>query len=435
MLSILDYLVVFLGLIWTILCIREMSRGRFDTLTVILAVFQITCALPVLLDHLIGPPEYHSQPGFAMAADDPTTRAIYALYIIFIPFVWWPLRKARIINTSASQPSSASRSFLPKKVLYISAALPVLGLYFAPIPSIYLTYAAAVRHSLEGGQDFHSYMSMLCNISIFAIAAILIQTNRNLLLTAIFWTPMLITSLWIHGKRSIVATAMLLVVSVLWHKGLLRKGRIVLFGVSAFALLAAFSTYYQSSFREHSSVSAGLSSRDYYENVRIDYGRDDKIKMTIFAFLHPERMQILEHAGQSTLFYLTFFIPRDAWSSKPLPYAQYFTSAMLGRAPQMWGWGMTTSWLEEAIANFGLMGFLLGPLLFVGICRLGDSTEDVLVKLMTTYVGIMFLTLHLVAFFIPFSIWMLLVFRAYKGRRAHRRQSKQIISSRHSVSA
>jgi hypothetical protein len=149
--------------------------------------------------------------------------------------------------------------------------------------------------------------------------------------------------------------------------------------------------------------------RELYDNLRIDFFRDSRVEMSVFAMLHPERMQIVEYPGQTLLFDALFFVPRSVWPDKPWPYAVYFTSSMLSiYPPRSLGWGMTTSWLDEMVANFGWWGLLAAPLSLLAACRLGDSFRWPTLSLLTSLVVVLFLALQLAAFLGVFALWIML---------------------------
>lgn len=119
---------------------------------------------------------------------------------------------------------------------------------------------------------------------------------------------------------------------------------------------------------------------DSYLSFRVNYGRDDTLKMTIFSEINDEK--ILEHRGQTLLYYLTFYIPRDLWEDKPYPYATYFTSALVGLdTVTNLGWNMTTSIYDEVFSNFGWLGIILLPFVMNKILNsIAKRNEGVLGK-------------------------------------------------------
>jgi hypothetical protein len=112
------------------------------------------------------------------------------------------------------------------------------------------------------------------------------------------------------------------------------------------------------------------------------------------------------------------YVPRALWPEKPYPYAVYFTSALFLIPPQSLGWGMTTSWLEEAIANFSWFGFLLGPLVPALICRIGDSRQNVIAGSLTILVSSLFLAVQLAAFAPLFILWIASVLLSRSDNKA-----------------
>ena len=71
---------------------------------------------------------------------------------------------------------------------------------------------------------------------------------------------------------------------------------------------------------------------------------------------------------------------------------------MLGAPPQMWGWVVMNSALDECIENLSWIGMLLGPICILIICRIGDRKKGTVVNLLTVALSSLFLVLHLPAF-------------------------------------
>jgi len=141
--------------------------------------------------------------------------------------------------------------------------------------------------------------------------------------------------------------------------------------VTGIAVLASFCLLYQLYLRPMDSTQAGY----IYDSYRIDFGRDHGIKLALQKELEPSERPLLEFRGQSVLFALTFWCPRSWWPEKPYPYYVYFTGAVLDAPTRsVWlGWGVTNCWLDEAVANLGLWGMLLGILLPGLVCRYGGQ--------------------------------------------------------------
>jgi hypothetical protein len=201
---------------------------------------------------------------------------------------------------------------------------------------------------------------------------------------------------------------------MLWERRIFTGWKLA--AVSGLSLIgfAGFSYSYQAGVRSSDLLSAAKQ----YDNFRIDYGRDHGIKYAIYCELHPEHPSILDYRGQSLLYLVTILVPRQLWIDKPWPYAVYSTAAGQGVPAQDLGWCITASWLEEATANFGLFGLLLGPMVLAIMCRVGDGSGYVVTRLLTILLGCLMLAMSS-AFPIVKIAWLVAVIQA---RRRNKRR-------------
>jgi hypothetical protein len=103
------------------------------------------------------------------------------------------------------------------------------------------------------------------------------------------------------------------------------------------------------------------------------------------------------------------YLPRSIWPGKPFTYATYLTAYALKVRPAIMAWGLTTSVLDEAVANFGWAGLLIGPMTFTLLCRICDHSKDPLVKVVGMIVACLSMTVELVAFAPMAVAWILYV--------------------------
>lgn len=399
-------------LFWTIFSMQRLSNGIKESIDLIMPVFLIFCGLPLLLDVVVRQPYYSMQPGFAVASADHMTGYIYCVYVALIPVLW------RIMSTlfrekthnSINEPnylisinniSQFSRRPLALIALFALLIVPIFVALRSPDYIQYLTYSTILRYSLyDKFDEWHSYVALFTMISVLSgTYLILIGKNRILSLSnCISIYPLILIASWLNGKRAILALAIVLIIAAGWFKNEFKGRKLFIASVVGLLVIIVFSFSYQ-------GITGRIEDRNWYDNIRIDFGRDDIIKMAIYAELNPQQMQILEYRGQSCLFYATMVVPREIWPEKPLPYAQYATSAMLFTEPREWGWGMTTSIFDEAIANTGWYGFLIGPLIIILVCLIGDRSASPLVRLLTPLIGSLLLVVQMVAFAPIFVIW------------------------------
>ncbi|MBK9034482.1 MAG: hypothetical protein IPL61_24980 [Myxococcales bacterium] len=392
--------------------VRALAHGDRRTILFVQIVFYFFFGLPLLLDLTIGAPAFTYQRGFLLGQQDSTTNLIYLGYLAVVPLVF------RVVGgpprfDDTPLPAQQLRGWLRALAWAAMLALP-FAIALAPAPAEYARYAAYVGNAPGANQSYQGIVSLIATLAV--ISGVLVLTAPNTLAPLRIATlPFLAMGVWIHGKRSIVALALLLTLYLLWTRGVLRGRRFVAVAFAAALALGVFSYAYQASLDR---VVEGPMARDQtvtasplYLNYRIDYGRDAVTRQTIYAELHPDELQVLEYRGQSVLFDVTFFVPRGIWPGKPYPYAVYATAAMFDIPPTYMGWGITTSWLEEAIANFGWFGMLLGPLLPALVCRVGDRRRSPFAGMLTVTIASLLLMLHVIAYMPLIGLWIVTMAR------------------------
>jgi hypothetical protein len=245
--------------------------------------------------------------------------------------------------------------------------------------------------------------------------------------------PILLAGIWVQGKRSIVALTLLGFLFSGWRAGVLRGSRILAAGLCAVGMLAGFSAFYQSEIRTTATGQRVERTADSpgYLYTRIDYGRDAGIRLAIHAEIDPNSPAILEYRGESIVFAATAALPRSMWPGKPYPYSFYSTARALGIRPRNIGWGITTSWLEEAIANFGWFGLLIGPLVPALVCNIGDRRQSSMAGLLTASVASLLLAVQVPAFLPIVALWLVSLLGLRMPRQKHNRRTQGQLNRTH----
>lgn len=407
--------------------VSQLSKGGECSLYFADIILFLFCGLPLAEDLLFGMPDHSLAPNFYYVSRDAATSLLYCGYISLVPLVWWWVQPARrkVARTPSRRVSSRAEAerwsikhLLKYKVfMWVLLVSPTALLFIAPNPRLYLDYTGFTLTTdglINEEETFHIWVGLASMCVVIAVALLVtilpkIQPHHVLVFAAALGQ-----AFWLNGKRAIVAIALLTILYALWYRGALRGTRMVASGLAVFVGLCGVSVAYQAEMR-------GLSIEDgslYYDNIRMDYGRDAVIKQAIYAEINSDSRPILEYRGQSLLFDLTFFIPREFWPDKPWPYAVYATSAMLGNhSTESLGSGVTTSILDEAIANLSWAGMLVGPLIVGLMCRMSDQTRNPLAKILAVLNVILILLVHLVAFMPFFLAWAGLVLYEAVNRR------------------
>ena len=393
---------------WAFRRVRSRSNTSVDVLLLALFFF---FGVPLALDLLVAPPQYLDQPGFFRASQDPATRVVSCAYIALCAAVFWVGRgRAAARESPAPALAHVPGRFVQqvRRGAIVAALLPVAFLLLTPEPELYVTYGMSATEVIPDTiSDWHNALATLTVLSVLAVVVALSLVPRLLPRHLLTGMPLVLFDCWINGKRAIVAIALVTLGYVFWSRGWLRGRRLWIAAVAGIVLLMGFSVQYQTQVRFMDSPFRAGGARELYDNLRIDFFRDSRVEMAVYAALEPDLMQIVEYPGQTLLFDALFFVPRSVWPDKPWPYAVYFTSAMLNIFPaRSIGWGMTTSWLDEMVSNFGIPGMFLAPLSLLVLCRLGDSFRWSTLSLLTSLVVVLFLALQLSAFLGVFLLWI-----------------------------
>lgn len=401
---------------WAARSIKKSKRAAHSVIAPIL-IHCLFFGLPLILDAVIGLPDYHIMPGFMLAMNDENVSLIYCFYVFLFPVVLWysgrsSLRNSSVAFSKNSAETTKTHLWIPRWVHFLmtlSIFLPAVVLMFAPFPQLYLLYgwtAMDLPWIPTEAADYHTLVNTVATLCVVGFAGLLATLPRLKPALIISYIPWVLLAIWIHGKRNIIAAVIIFSLMALWQRGYIRGKRIYSAGLLAIILVVGSSVLYQASVRK--LTASTTSFEDVYANMRIDYGRDATSKLAIYAELHPDQVQILEYRGQSFLFLATILVPRSMWPDKPLPYAQYMTSAMFLRPPKLWGWGITTSWFDECLSNAGLLGVILAFAVPPLICKFGDSSRSSFVKFLTMIVSSSLLILQVAAFYPLLIIWLLL---------------------------
>ena len=332
----------------TLLCLNSLIKTGIKPLTLLQVIFYTVFILPILLDIINNTPAYSNFPGFRDSVSDSKINLLYNIFVIFISYFNWFFRGKTTIDINLE-----SRSKWFDVILVLITVLPLVAILFAPDPSYYSSYGIDKPTNIEL-VFFHSFVSLLTNISVTVCAYLIVRMEVRKLIFIMFLGLIVIIDFWLNGKRAIVLIFVMIYAIFHWLKN---KNIKSIFTIIILLLsFSLFNNWYQSNIRDFDS---DTNKSEAYENLRIDYFRDQRVKMVLYSILYPENMKILEHSGQSFLFDLTFYIPRTMWEDKPYPYAVYFTSAMYYAPIEDRGWGMTTSIYDELIANFGILGIII----------------------------------------------------------------------------
>lgn len=395
----LNLLTLFCLTAWAIHAGMDLVSKHRRSISVVVLVFCFFYGLPLILDLLVGQPEYIAFPGFREPAWSNKVAVAYDLFVMACPIFWWLTTPRKPIQPRESADFSGLNRI--RFLLWAFVVSPIITLAFAPDPGFYAHYGAVVGPAFTPAvESYHLIIGESCLLSTVAGFALLISQKRvGLAFCEVL--PFFMLASWITGKRSDVFLVVVLMWIALWVRGKITPTVLIAGGLATGIGLLTYSSWYQATLRP----GAVSDPQRAYEMFRVDYGRDQDLRMALYSELTGSR-PILNYRGESLVFDLTMAIPRSVWPQKPMPYSIYMAAAGLYTKPRFFGWSVTTSILDEAIANFSWFGLLVGPLVLAAICWIGDAS-DPLGKSLSALIACMLLTLDAAAFAPLVLCWIL----------------------------
>ncbi len=404
--------------------LRLVKRQATSVIAVVNCIFFAVYILPTALDLIVRDPDFGHLVGYNDAASDSLARIYSAFSLCLAPVIWTEfarygvrLRKDQAaVSTARPNPQL---TLLKNIALMSLAASPLLLLPMAPRLDVYATYGPLLPKVGRSGIEelnFHAYLNQCVFYSMLSCFAMLIgllrSSSRLKLLGICVVLCLLAIDCYLHGKRTSVALVFCSLVFCIWYTEAIKRSLLVPLLIGSTLLVSGFSHWYQITF----SRTEANTFEEIYDGIRLEFSRDHAHKFVIYnSLIEDGNGKILNYFGESLVIYATLPIPRSMWPDKPVSYAMSLTCTALGLPRHYLGWGVTSSILDESIANFGIVGMLIGPLFFGVILRCSLQHNRAVFRLVTTILCLMLMMVHLSSC-LPMLLGWLMVFWKSKFR-------------------
>lgn len=351
--------------------LRYSSVGNY--VQVIVWVF---CCLPILLDYCVGMPEYKTvywYVPFIVPMSNDYVSCIYDIVVL-----------ATSLMLDAYCRYSAGKNLFREKrwgsivgdrtlLLAIAILLPFAYVIAAGLAPYYLTYGDPQTRGMPSGSSM--MVTWLQLISCIAFGQWFFRKKRIVFSDWLVLGMYVLSSAWLSGKRFMIA--LLAVVLIFFYlrrdlSSIQRRVLKTLLPLAGIGLLG-FSAFYLIGVRPLSDTDPS----SVYEMLRVDFGRDDVTKYSIYQELFLGN-HILEYPGQSFASTFLIFVPRAIWPEKPFMHFQYLTSSILDLPISQLPAGTTPSWIDMCVCNMGVLGLAvsaIGLLVCVYVADRAGSTS------------------------------------------------------------
>lgn len=358
-----------------------LSVGEKTVADYIVVVFYVFNCAPVFFDYIIGIPQFkyiYWWRDFCKGMKDDFTCIIYDLYMVVALFaIFFYINYHKRKNFICLQ-SNTYNSLITRLFQIIVILSPYLLVLFCGHIKEYLVYGDLEIRGLKDNRDFFSnYLAAFTLLSLFFAATLFFKIRRSWY-QWIFYLAYAFTIFWISGKRYIIVVFIILslylytIRSDFSENDSKKVKKIMPWLVS---LVGFFSTIYLVFFKVgFVEGRTALVFESIYETLRADFGRDDVIKYSIHRLL-VGKGTYLDYYGQSFLSMFLIWIPHTIWKSKPMQHFVYLTAELKGLSIYNAGAGITPSWYEMCIANFGVFGFFIAIVTIPLFCYFIDKME------------------------------------------------------------
>lgn len=370
---------------------------RFHSIYPIIAVFDLVMVVPLFLEMYLGIPNIPRDVymNFVKAMEDQTTLLIYCLFVLMAQLMFtYELRRIKKIDCSVTRTNDIQeflwfiQNFKYRKIVvgicYIVIVVSILSVMFAPDPMYYLTFRNVhAQISDEIARYSANIIWPLFELLVGAIIALKLFDSKNKIGGVFFRSILIVFFTVVNGKR----TYLMIMIGVFFLIDLLKEGSLKKIAPKYIVLFGIVAIYFYAYMYITDKISY---NSDWYYEMQEYIFRSMHVRFAIYAVLHPEKIHILDYPGQSMIYSLFFFIPRVIWTSKPLPYIDYYMRGVLG-LPSLSGvtYHMPASYYPEFVSNFGIVGLALSLIFTIMILRYFDKRKTACKLLGTALIALL----------------------------------------------
>ncbi len=419
---VFDTITLIISLVLLIKSYMRMTRTK-KTVYLVHFVFFAIYVFPIALDIFYDYPNYGANRayyGFYISHKDSYVRLVYDVIIIISQLIILyignrkpKLKKNRNSDTTDNKEILITKfdSPITNIVLFFLGSFTVLSVLLSPLPKQML-YIISWRETglvilSEQMKVYYYFVERFAFISLVSAVIFILANKHKHRLLKILTVLFMMMTICVQSKRAIVVVLFFVILSfiVFNKKGINTKKFTIILG-----LMALVTLYY--------SMFILISNRGYtigsdgrlYTLLRIDFFRDDRLRMVIYSLLYPANMNIIEYPFQSFINQIGALFPLEYLGLQVTGYNSFFTSALRGIPFTKSVNSMTTSFFDESLANFGFLGFWIAPSIYGKICHVADEYTSLIRPLVvSTLLFMLMLPLNYIFWFIQTCIIILFI--------------------------
>ncbi|MBO5319323.1 MAG: oligosaccharide repeat unit polymerase [Ruminococcus sp.] len=352
--------------------VKKMIQRRINILYLTCAAFYLIQVLPFTLLKIFRFEDLYKNryPVIYTAITDTDTIYLYCAFIFIVMTMLyfaagktWEIRPIEFDYRVSNSKTNTIISFL----LVILMFSPLIVFLLAPNPKIYLSFSYFQTNIYNADSiEYVFHRSFVRSIVLVSFGSTLLHYYRETKNRSVLTYLAIFLFTWMDGKRAFFAFSLIGILIMDWIKEEYRTNIRLLRKVIIFAVIVAIYFVYQGNAAGKSSDISALLDYEFY------FSRMSSVMVALYDTNHGWSM--LEYHGQSIVYNLFFFIPREMWNNKPVMFCRYYTEYAIGVSGI--GWNLLVNIWTEAIANFGFVGSILGVFFYRIIARISEKADD-----------------------------------------------------------
>lgn len=387
MLLTLNWITIFVSLIPLTKSVKRVTSGKYSLIHISIFAFWLMQILPLLVEIVVGVDIiFKSFPTMYQAMIDENVGLIYdglVIGMIYILYFW----AEKLCQNHVKKPSvlinfrNMSINMGGKMLLFAGMfVLPIIVVLLAPNSLVYLKFAyfytepsydIAERLFHTDVMVYAGYIAFGCTMLQYLYRSeSKISENMDILAAIILFT-------WLDQKRALLTFSLIGIIAIdIIKKGYKSKNQLIFKGI-VFGAVAV--TY----FLIYSQVTGKGSESQFSFQYVLYYSRMNCVKTAIYDLLNGHTM--LEYNGQTILYNILFFVPRQYWIDKPVMFCKYFTAYAYGQnSLDFVPWNLHVNIWTEFLENFGFIGIPIAIVFVAVVANITEKTDNVFVFLFGT---------------------------------------------------
>lgn len=384
MLEIFEIYTVVITTLWIVLKFRTLYQSSQFTIGILLYIFYI---IPLLLDYSYQFVDYSNEGwGFRVSSNDIWCRILYditIMYTIYRVLYKPPKHLYPVYNQIDNRNIKQYRAYL------------LLGSLIPPIAVILLLRQPGMLFLFQWRElgifpttGSYSTIEKFTYIAVSCSVFLLLDRNTKLVnIYRLLSLPLLAVNICIQGKRAIIFFMVINVCIICYFrvKDIIFKSKHSLLNVLFVISICLGGLVFMLNMTYQVKSERGYNVNDdsaMYTSTRIDFFRDDRVRLAIYKKLYPDETPMLDYPGQTILTDMLSFVPLNyvtsAVGAERYNYQTYLTCALenhkRGNKINVSQYGyMTVCFIAELISNFGILAIFIIPYVCLWFCKKIDQ--------------------------------------------------------------